>query len=181
AIDQLAPRSEHNPARPLHRYAAAAEAEHLWAADRTEAALDALQKRAFGVPVENRNRWAAWAARLESTLGPENPATLKCYHELAHWTAQAGEFREALRMFSQLLPIRERVLGPEDFDTLSTRHGVAYWTGVVGDHREALQLLHDVLLIQERVLGSHHRSTLSALHDIAVFTAEAGDSLAALP
>jgi len=53
---------------------------------------------------------------------------------------QAGEARQALRLFAPLLPDRQRLLGAHHPDTLTTRGNIAVWTGEVGDAREALRL-----------------------------------------
>ena len=55
-------------------------------------------------------------------------------------TSRPGPARRAtrggLRLFSELLPDRERVLGRDHPDTLTTRHNIASWTGKTGDVRE---------------------------------------------
>ena len=64
---------------------------------------------------------------------------------IAAWTGECGDAREALRLFQALLPDRERVLGADHPDTLSTRNNIAFWTGQCGDAREALRLSQALL------------------------------------
>ena len=91
-----------------------------------------------------------------------------------------GDAREALRLFTELLPDRERVLGRDHPDTLTTRNNIAHWTGAVGDAREALRLFTELLPDQERVLGRDHPDTLTTRNNIASWTGEVGDAREAL-
>jgi hypothetical protein len=180
AIDQLAPRQAHDPSDPLHRYAASAEAEHLWAAGRRAQVVDALRARESHIPAENLTRWAAWRVRIQDALGPDHPSTLTTRHNVAVWTGRTGEAGEALRLSREVLDARERVLGPDHPDTLAARHEVAFFTGESGDVGEALRLFRDVLDAKERVLGPDHPDTLSTRHSIAYFTGRTGDVSEAL-
>ena len=103
----------------------------------------------------------------ERVLGPDHPDTLTTRNNIAHWTGQSGDAREALRLFQELLPDQERVLGPDHPDTLSTRNNIAHWTGESGDAREALRLFQELLPDQERVLGPDHPDTLTTRNNIA--------------
>ena len=145
AIAELAPAGSHDPADPLHRYAAAREAEHLWALGEYGRVVESLAHRQSVIPAENLKRWQSWKARIESKLGPDHPDTLTTRHNIAFWTGEVGDAREALRLFPELLPDRERVLGRDHPDTLTTRHNIASWTGEVGDAREALRLFAELL------------------------------------
>ena len=89
--------------------------------------------------------------------------------------AQAGDAREALRLFAELLPDRERVLGRDHPVTLSIRNNIASWTGEAGDSREALRLFTELLPDQERVLGRDHPDTLNTLMWIGILAIRYGD------
>ena len=78
-------------------------------------------------------------------LGRDHPDTLRTRNNIADWTGRVGDAREALRLFTELLPDRERVLGRDHPDTLTTRNNIAAWTGGVGDAREALRLFTELL------------------------------------
>jgi hypothetical protein len=83
-----------------------------------------------------------------------------------------GEAREALRLFQELLPDRERVLGPGHPDTLATRGHIASWTGQTGRAREALRLFQELLPDLQRVLGPDHPDTLATRGHIAHWAQE---------
>ena len=130
---------------PEQRYAFEREAEHLWALGETESALESLSARTSPVPRDNLRRWRPWLSRVEETFGPDHPDTLTTRGNIAFWTGQCGDNREALRLFQALLPDHERVLGPDHPDTLTTRSNIAAWTGECGDAREALRLFQALL------------------------------------
>ena len=65
-------------------------------------------------------------------LGRDHPDTLTTRNNIAYWTGEVGDAREALRLFTELLPDQERVLGRDHPDTLTTRNNIAAWTGEVG-------------------------------------------------
>jgi hypothetical protein len=180
AIAELAPAESHDPADPLHRYAAAREAEHLWALGEYGRVVESLAHRQSVIPAENLKRWQSWKARIESKLGPDHLETLRTRYNIAAWTGGAGDAREALRLFAELLPDRERVLGHDHPDTLRTRSNIATCTGEVGDAREALRLFAELLPDMERVLGRDHPTTLAIRNNIAGWTGETGDAPEAL-
>jgi hypothetical protein len=62
----------------------------------------------------------------------QHPETLSTRNNIAHWTGELGDAREASRLFRELLPDLERVLGPNHPDTLIVRQNIAYWTGKGG-------------------------------------------------
>lgn len=180
AIADLAPSRAHDPSDPLHRYAASAEAEHLWAAGRAAQVVAMLSARESPIPAENLARWIAWQAPLQAELGPDHPDTLLIQHEIAAWTGQTGDVREALRLYRGVLAARERVLGPDHPNTLATRHNIAQWTGATGDSAEALRLYREVLEACERVLGPNHPETVVTRENIARLTGETGNAIEAL-
>src|ERR1700745_3248826 len=47
----------------------------------------------------------------EQVLGAERPQTLAARHDLAYWTAKAGDAASARDQLAALLPIREQLLG----------------------------------------------------------------------
>ena len=58
-------------------------------------------------------------------LGPDHPDTLINRNNIAMFTEQSGDPREALRLSQELLPDQVRVLGADHPDTLRTRKRVA--------------------------------------------------------
>ena len=180
AIDELAPMAGHDPADPLHRYAAQMEPEHLWCIGEYSDLTLSLDKRGSVIPVENLRRWRSWEERLAAEAGEAHPETLTARNNIAVWTGRAGDAREALRLAWELLPDRERVLGADHPDTLRTRSNIAARTGDSGDARQALRLFRGLLPDQERVLGADHRDTLRTRSDIATCTGNSGDARQAL-
>jgi hypothetical protein len=166
AIDELAPMAGHDPADPLHRYAAQMEPEHLWCIGEYSDLTLSLDKRGSVIPVENLRRWRSWEERLAAEAGEAHPETLTARNNIAVWTGRAGDAREALRLAWELLPDRERVLGADHPDTLRTRSNIAARTGDSGDARQALRLFRGLLPDQERVLGPDHCDTLTTRESI---------------
>ena len=180
ALTELAPVEQHDILNPLHRYAAAAEAEHFWALDKYSEALISLIRRESNIPAENLSRWKGWFKRVEETFGPDHLNTLSIRGTIAAWTGDIGDSAKALRLFEELFPDQERVLGPDCPGTLFTRHNLAGWTEETGDAPKALRLFKELLLDQERVLGPNHPDTLQTRHDIARCTGRAFDPREAL-
>ncbi|MDQ3764494.1 MAG: tetratricopeptide repeat protein, partial [Actinomycetota bacterium] len=184
SLDQLAPAERHNPKTyrtdPLLAYAFAAGPRHRWQAGRPELLVNDLAKREDPIPRINLTRWAGWATPIHDSLGPDHPDTLSTRHQIAYWTGKAGDPTEALRLFRELLPDRQRVLGPDHPATLTTRHNIAFLTGEVGDPAGALRLCRELLPNVERVLGPDHPTTLNTRDNIAGWIGKAGDPTEAL-
>jgi tetratricopeptide (TPR) repeat protein len=167
-------------ADPVQRYAYEREADHLFQVGDIEGALKSLLARHAASPRDNLLRWMSWQEAIFNQLGPDHPGTLTTRNNIAAWTGDCGDAREALRLFSELLPYRERVLGPDHPGTLTTRNNIAAWTGDCGDAREALRLVSELLPDQERVLGADHPSTLITRNNIASWYGDCGDAREAL-
>jgi hypothetical protein len=165
---------------PIQRYAFEREAEHLWALGETDRVLGGLSARASAAPRDNLRRWSLWGPRVESRFGADHQDTLTTRNNIAAWTGEGGDAREALRLFQALLPDRVRVLGADHPDTLLTRNNIAAWTGQCGDRREALRLFQTLLPDQVRVLGADHPDTLATRSNIAAWTGEGGYARKAL-
>ena len=74
---------------------------------------------------------------------------------------------EALRLFAELLPDRERILGRDHPNTLETRNNIA--TGPARQAmRGALRLFAELLPDRERILGPDHPNTLKTRNNIAL-------------
>jgi hypothetical protein len=180
AIDELAPMAEHDPADPLHRYAAQMEAEHLWAIGDLSGVISSLDARGSVIPAENLRRWESWDKRFASEVGGTHPETLTARREIAFWTGQTGQIQRAHQLFQELLPDQERALGPDHPETLATRLNIAQGIGQAGDIRGALRLLHELLADQERVLGADHVQTLGCRNNIALLSGMTGHPYRAL-
>ncbi|MBB5857098.1 pSer/pThr/pTyr-binding forkhead associated (FHA) protein [Amycolatopsis umgeniensis] len=69
-------------------YAATNEAEFRWLAGLHEDALNSVERRVSGIPVENRENWAAWARRAERELGETHRITVRCKTWYETWVAR---------------------------------------------------------------------------------------------
>jgi hypothetical protein len=181
AIGERIPRdARHDPADPVHRYAAVMEPQLLWELGRREDAEASLSVHESPIPVENLARWQSWQTFIKGYLNGDDPHILATRFLVAYWTGATGDAQTALVLFRKLLPDLERVLGKDHPDTLTTRYNIAHWTGVTGDVPAALALFKKLLPDQECVLGNDHPDTLTTRHDIAFSTGETGDGQAAL-
>ena len=95
--------AEHRPEDPLHRYAAVREAEHPWVIGEHVRAIDSLEGRELLTPAENLDRWQRWHEQGRTVLGPDHRETLRPQSEIARWTGETGNPREALRLLQRLL------------------------------------------------------------------------------
>ncbi|GAA1987142.1 tetratricopeptide repeat protein [Amycolatopsis minnesotensis] len=173
-IEELAPVGG-DPSSPEQVYAMANEAEHLWAARRFEDAITSLETRQSTIPVENRERWKHWAARVADERGPTDPLTLRCRARLATWTGKAGDFTAALDSFQELYPLAERELGPDNREILSIRNNIWYLTMELGGHREARRGFEALVTDATRALGANDPETFHARHMLAVAVGKCGD------
>jgi tetratricopeptide (TPR) repeat protein len=180
AIAQLAPAHTHNPTDPLHEYAAAAEANHLWQLGRYKDALEVVEHREPYQPVENLRVWGDWQLKAIATLGPHHPETLTARQNMALWVGEAGELARALQLLQELLPDQERILGPDHPDTLATRHNIASYGGQAGDLTGAVQLLQELLPDQQRIQGPDHPDTLATRGEIAFWIGKSGNAVRAV-
>ena len=86
----------------------------------------------------------ASTTRLLERSDLTDPQRLAIRSEIAYWTGEVGDAREALRLSSELLPDREHALGPHHPDTLTTRNNIAHWTGELGDLGAAIDLYRSI-------------------------------------
>ncbi|WP_236725368.1 FHA domain-containing protein [Amycolatopsis orientalis] len=128
ATSEVAPVTGDDEPTLEQSYAAANEAEYFWFAGLHEDALQALERRASPLPVENRERWAAWAYRAARQLGETHRITLRCKARHATWTGKAGDAATALRRLEELLPVVTATLGEGDEDVVSVRDDIAFWS-----------------------------------------------------
>ena len=131
-------------------------------------------------------RWATRARRCdfhrellpdqERVLGRDHPDTLTTRNNIAFWTGEVGDAREALRLLPRAAAGPGAGAGPRP-----PRHAHHPQQHRVLDRRsgrraEALRLLPRLLPDQERVLGRDHPDTLSTRSNIAYWTGEVGDA-----
>ena len=90
----------------------------------------------------------------ERVRGHDHPHTFFTRSQIAYWTGETGEGREALRLFQELLPDQERVQGRDHPHTLNTLRWVAVWTVRNGDSASGRWSLREGLAQPRPVSGS---------------------------
>jgi serine/threonine protein kinase len=78
-----------------------------------------------------------------------------------------GQFRDAERVFREVLKEREQVLGPADADTLTTRRNLESALFYEGKYAEAEAEARALLALQEKISGPEHPDTLKARNNLA--------------
>ncbi|MCC6364475.1 MAG: tetratricopeptide repeat protein [Bryobacterales bacterium] len=104
-----------------------------------------------------------------STLGRENPETLRSANSLVDAVFRQGRYAEADKMARASLDVERRVLGPEHPEILSLLDSLAGILDKEGREREAERMLRDTLAVERRVLGPANPATLRSLEHLAPF------------
>jgi pSer/pThr/pTyr-binding forkhead associated (FHA) protein len=180
ATSEVKPVSGDEEPTPEQVYAAANEAEYLWLAGLHGDALRSLERRASDIPVENRERWAAWANRAARELGETDRITLRCKARRATWTGKSGDTAAALGRFRELLPVATEALTEGDEEVLSIRNNIGHLLGELGQAEESKAEFESLVRDATRMLGPEHRETLHARHFLAVATGKTGDGAESL-
>jgi len=184
AIDDLAPTKDHTEggyrSDPMLAYAFAANIRHLYLSGRLDELEAEMDTRRDPVPSVNLARALAWQGPIEDAAGSGQRAALSNRGSIATFTGNAGDAREAVRLFGELLPEIERAMGPQDRDTLRARAGLAFWIGQAGDFQRALALSVEVLRDREREFGPDDDDTLHSRSMVAAFTGHTGDAARAV-
>ena len=124
-------------------------------------------------------RQIAQACENSEAWGPKHPDTLAARHELARWTADAGDPAAARDLYAELLPTAQQVFGPNDTNTLAVHGNLAYCTAKVGDTATARDLFAALLPLREQVSDAEHPETLTTRHNLAYCTGASGDATTA--
>jgi tetratricopeptide (TPR) repeat protein len=167
-----------DPAAQTYRRTRAAE--HLWALERYDQALEAVTSGLGHRANDNRIILESWEKRSAAVLPPTSERRLSLRSDLAYWSVEAGDVASAVTQFRELLNVRVRVLGPDHPDTLRTRSNLASSTGEAGDVAGAIAEFRDLLDVRVRVLGPDHPDTLRTRSNLAYWTGKAGDVAGAI-
>ena len=112
-------------------------------------------------------------ADAEEILGPQDPCTLTCRHNLAIAYQQAGRDDKAIELYERNLKDRERILGIDDLATLTSRNSLA--TAYHDASRDgAVDLYEKNLADRERILGIDHADTRASRNNLATAYQDAG-------
>jgi serine/threonine-protein kinase len=86
---------------------------------------------------------------LERLVPRDHPDLLQLRHNIAMTRCAQGQFAEALRMETELLPLRRRVAGPNTTDAAGSLHGIGLALASLGRPAaaaESLREAHDILV-----------------------------------
>jgi tetratricopeptide (TPR) repeat protein len=103
----------------------------------------------------------------QQKLGPDDPCTLTCRHNLAIAYQQAGRHRKAIKLYKGNLQDRARILGTDHPDTLTSGHSLATAYHDAGRHRKAIKLYVGNLQDRVRILGTDHPDTRASRNNLA--------------
>lgn len=106
-------------------------------------------------------------------LGPDDPQTLMAHHHLALMTSKCGNHAEAIRMWEELLPVRERVIGPHHLDTLRTQQNLLYERAENGYPPPVAFSFESLVRILRDTFGDDHPETITARYHEAFLDAKA--------
>jgi serine/threonine protein kinase/tetratricopeptide (TPR) repeat protein len=112
--------------------------------------------------------------------GPDDPDTLRAAHNLATAYWSAGRVSEALRLFEELVRLREVKIGPDHPDTLASMNNLAASYYATGHTDEALKLFEKTLALRKAKLGPDHADTLgnmSNLGEVYIATGRAEEAV----
>ncbi|WP_176159196.1 tetratricopeptide repeat protein [Prosthecobacter debontii] len=83
-------------------------------------------------------------------------------HTLGRTLILLSRYKEALEIYNEILPLRQKELGDENEDTLMTRNNRAYVYEKMGNHKQALEEHTKVFEIRKRTLGEYHKDTIQS-------------------
>lgn len=101
--------------------------------------------------------------RWKTSLGEDDPDTLRAAHLLALALHELEAYEEFLPLVEDLLERRLRVLEEDHPDTLSATHDLAIALGGLGRYADAVPILRDVSTRRRQVLGEDHVDTLRSV------------------
>lgn len=160
---------------PSRRYAIANEAELCWIADRPADAVRSLDSRQFAAPVENREHWSYWSARVAESAGEGDRLTIICRARHATWIGKSGAPAIAYEEFQQLLTTAEVELLPDDPAVFSIRNNFSYLLTDLGRFEEAREKFRVLAADARETLGASHVETIHARHLLSVAEGKCGN------
>lgn len=109
-----------------------------------------------------------------SSVGTNNPETLRTMNDLSWTLFQQGRLSEAENLQRRLLSLQQRILGPEHHDTLETMGQLATTLCEEGNCAEAEKLDRADLESTRRLLGPEAPDTLAAMDNLSMYLAQEG-------
>ena len=87
-----------------------------------------------------------------------------------------GDYGYAMRLYMNIMEIREKLLGKEHPDTATTYNNIAGVYYSQGEYTEALEWYQKALAISEKMLGKEHPNTATTYNNIALIYSSQGDN-----
>jgi hypothetical protein len=120
----------------------------------------------------NRSKWQRLLPHTQyalshSPIEDDNKERLDLMRKCAITLHSDGRYKEAEKLFVQVIETRKRVLGNEHLDTLSSTTNLASTYRYQGRWKEAEELEVQVIETIERVLGNEHPNTLASMGNLA--------------
>jgi tetratricopeptide (TPR) repeat protein len=125
------------------------------------------------LPEAERHLRRAVGLRRER-LGPEDPKTLACDHQLGWILGQRGQFEEAAALLKRTWEACTRVIGPDDVATLETLGDYALLLRDVGELATSETLVRECLSLAERRHGWHEKITIQAANNLGLVLTDQG-------
>ena len=137
--------------------------------------VEAAIRTTIGDTYADLGQFAQAQAQLEraldldrTTLGKEDPRTLKTAAKLASMVWLQGKYPESEALLSQTADVQRRVLGPEDPDTLWTTSNLANVFADESKYGQAEPIYNQTLEIWRRVKGPESPETLRTMNNLAI-------------
>jgi serine/threonine protein kinase len=124
-----------------------------WSAEKRIEYADALSRLREAEKLTDRTRTPLEWARVQFAI--------------AFVLYDQGQYREAERLFREVLKEREQILGPVDADTLTTRRDLESALFYEGKYTEAEAEARALLVLHEKIFGPEHPDTLKARNNLA--------------
>ena len=96
--------------------------------------------------------------RLQS-FGAEHPSLANLYNDIGDMYSTLEDYKNALRFFSKVLPIRKRVMGSGHLLTAKAHSNIAEACYALGDYETALKHYRASLVVYSDKLGTEHPYT----------------------
>lgn len=122
----------------------------------------------LGLQSEAQSLFERSVKLASSSIGPDDPETMRTMNDLSWTLFQQGHLMEAESLQRTLLERERRVLGRDHRDTLGTMDQLATTLCEEGNCAEAVKLDREVLERKRRVLGPEAFDTLATMDNLSM-------------
>jgi serine/threonine protein kinase len=106
-------------------------------------------------------------ALRKSSLGPNDPETLRALSELGMSYISTAKYAAADRVFTEVYATRIRVFGKNRPETLAAMSDLAILATRQGNYGRAAKVLEETLDVQRHLQGERNTQTLIVMHNLA--------------